>query len=72
MHPVSVPANSTLPPVKTQKNNLAREEEEEEEEVPIQGVLVGPDASCVRASEEYPAPCEDTDEEVSRKRRRRR
>ena len=29
MHPVSVPANSTLPPVQTQKKSLAGRKEEE-------------------------------------------
>ncbi len=33
MHPVSVPANSTLPPVKTQKKKLAGRKEEEAERV---------------------------------------
>lgn len=47
MHPMSVPANSTLPAVKThkKKSSATNEEEEEEENNSIQGVLVGPQ-SC--------------------------
>ena len=39
----------------------------------IPGVVVGPDAPCVRASEQYPARCEGTEAEgVGRMEGRRR
>ncbi len=54
MHPVSVPANSTLPPVKAQKKKSAGEEEVVEQEPSIQGVLVGPDAPRVHPNKQHP------------------
>ena len=72
MHPVSMPVNSTLAPVQTQKKKLSAGNEEEEQELPIQGVLVGPDVPRVCANKQYSALCGNTEEEeLSREEGRR-